>query len=109
MVIDSQTEEKFAQDLEKNDDVLVYVKLPYWFKVPTPLGGYNPDWAILINDKGEEKFYFVTETKSTLLRSKLRTTEIKKIECGEEHFKVFEDAVEYVVATDFNDVLNKIK
>lgn len=109
VVIDSQTEEKFAQDLEKNDDVLVYVKLPYWFKVPTPLGGYNPDWAILINDKGEEKFYFVTETKSTLLRSKLRTTEIKKIECGEEHFKVFEDAVEYVVATDFNDVLNKIK
>lgn len=108
VVFDSQIEEEFAQDLENNEDVLVYVKLPNWFKIPTPLGGYNPDWAILIKEDGEEKFYFVTETKSTLERSELRTNEAKKIDCGKEHFKVFEDDVEYMVATNLDDVLNQI-
>ncbi|MCR8969082.1 DEAD/DEAH box helicase family protein [Facklamia sp. 7083-14-GEN3] len=108
VVYDSQVEEKFAQDLENNKDVLVYVKLPNWFKIPTPLGGYNPDWAILINEKGEEKFYFVTETKSALDRSKLRTAEVKKIDCGKEHFKVLEEDVEYMVATNLDDVLNQL-
>src|SRR5699024_153840 len=108
VVYDSTVEKEFAEKLETNQDVLVYVKLPNWFKIPTPLGNYNPDWAILINDAGEEKFYFVTETKSTLDRSELRTTEEKKIECGEQHFKALENGVEYFVATNFDDVLNKV-
>lgn len=108
VVFDSQVEEEFAQGLENNENVLVYVKLPNWFKIPTPLGGYNPDWAILINEHDEEKFYFVTETKSTLDRSELRTAEAKKIDCGREHFKVLEDDVEYMVATNLDDVLNQI-
>lgn len=108
VVYDSDIEEKFARELENNKDVLVYVKLPNWFKIPTPLGGYNPDWAILINDNGEEKFYFVAETKSTLDRSKYRPSEAKKIDCGIEHFKALGEDINYVVATNLDDVLNKI-
>lgn len=87
--------------------MLVYVKLPNWFKIPTPLGNYNPDWAILINDDGEEKYYFVAETKSTLNRLELRTSEEKKILCGQAHFEALEDDVNYVIATDLDDVLNR--
>lgn len=107
VVYDSNTEKEFAKKLETNEDVLVYVKLPNWFKIPTPLGSYHPDWAILINDNGDEKFYFVTETKSTLNRAELRTTEEKKIECGKEHFKAVGEEVKYIVATEFDDVLNE--
>ena len=109
VVYDSEVEEKFARDLENNENVLVYVKLPNWFKIPTPLGGYNPDWAILINDNGEEKFYFVTETKSTLDRTKLRPSEVRKIECGIEHFKALGGDIKYGVATRLDDVLNTIE
>ncbi len=58
-------EKNFVEDLEKNETVKVYAKLPSWFKIPTPLGSYNPDWAILIEDKGHEKLYFVVETKGS--------------------------------------------
>ena len=51
------------QDLERNEKVTVYAKLPPWFKVPTPLGSYNPDWAVVVEDEGDEKLYFVVETK----------------------------------------------
>lgn len=108
VVYDSEIEEKFAKELENNDAVSVYVKLPSWFKIPTPLGGYNPDWAILIKENGEEKFYFVTETKSTLDRTKLRLSEISKIECGKEHFKALDTGVKYGVATNLNDILDEI-
>lgn len=80
----------------------------YKIQIPTPLDNYNPDWALLIDENGEEKFYFVTETKNTLARSKLRTAEAKKIECGKEHFKVLEEDVEYLVATELDDVLNQM-
>ena len=56
VVYDSEIEEQFAKDLDNNKDVLVYVKLPNWFKIPTPLGGYNPDWAILVNEMGKRNF-----------------------------------------------------
>lgn len=108
VVHDSGPEEEFAKKLEGNGDVLVYVKLPNWFKIPTPLGNYNPDWAILINHAGKEKFYFVTETKSTLRTAGYRTAEEKKIDCGAEHFKAVGKDVEYIVATNFDDVLNKV-
>ena len=56
----------FADQLEKNKAVKVYAKLPGWFKVPTPLGTYNPDWAVLVEKDGAERLYFVVETKSSL-------------------------------------------
>src|SRR5690606_27994491 len=108
VVFDSEVEENFVKELENNDNVLVYVKLPGWFKISTPLGGYNPDWAILINENGEEKFYFVAETKSTLKRTELRRSEAKKIACGRGHFKAIDEDVEFTVATKLDDVLNKV-
>jgi type III restriction enzyme len=66
VVYQSDTERSFAEDLEKNTAVKLYAKLPAWFKVPTPLGNYNPDWAVVVNADGTDRLYFVVETKSTL-------------------------------------------
>jgi type III restriction enzyme len=92
-VVDSDTERKFVEDLEKRDDVLLYVKLPGWFKVRTPIGEYNPDWALVMEDRdehgdptGKPLLYLVRETKSTHDRQKLRPDERRKITCGERHF-----------------------
>ena len=94
--------------LEKNEAVKVYAKLPGWFKVPTPLGTYNPDWAVLVEKDGAERLYFVVETKSGLFADDLRDKEGAKIECGKAHFKaleVREKPAEYLVARSLEDVL----
>ena len=65
VVWDSQTEATFAKGLEASSAVKVYAKLPGWFQVPTPLGPYNPDWAVLIENDDSERLYFVAETKGT--------------------------------------------
>jgi len=91
VVYDSEgIERSFAEDLEKNEAVKLYAKLPGWFKVPTPLGGYNPDWAILVEQDGPERLYLVVETKSSLFNDDLRSLEGAKIECGRAHFKALE-------------------
>jgi type III restriction enzyme len=66
--------------------VKVFAKLPSWFKVATPLGTYNPDWAVLVTTDGGERLYFVVETKGTLLMDDLRGAEAAKIACGKRHF-----------------------
>ncbi len=109
VVYQSETERAFAEDLEKNEAIKVYAKLPGWFKVPTPLGAYNPDWAILAIKDGVERLYLVVETKSTLFVDELRDRESKKIECGRAHFKalaVGESPAKYVVATSVDEVLS---
>lgn len=108
VIYQSEIERSFAEDLEKNEAIKVYAKLPNWFKVPTPLGSYNPDWAILVDKDGAERLYLVVETKSTLFVDELRDRESKKIECGRAHFKalaVGESPAKYVVATSVNEVL----
>ncbi len=108
VVFDSATERDFADALEKDGDVVLYAKLPGWFKVPTPLGSYNPDWAVLVNKDGTCRLYFVVETKSSLFTDDLRNKESAKIECGKAHFKalaVGENPAQYVVARSFNDVI----
>lgn len=65
-IYQSGTEASFAEQLEKNEAIKVYAKLPGWSKVPTPLGPYNPDWAVLVDKDGSEQLYFVVETKSGL-------------------------------------------
>lgn len=87
VVYDSAIERDFAEALEKNDAIKVYAKLPGWFKVPTPLGSYNPDWAVLVVRDGHERLYFVVETKSSLFDEDLRDREGGKIKCGAAHFK----------------------
>ena len=101
-------ERTFAEDLEKNEAVKVYAKLPGWFKVPTPLGTYNPDWAVLVERDGTEKLYFVVETKSSLFTDDLRDKESAKIECGKAHFKALaigENPAEFVQARNIDDLM----
>ena len=87
VLYDSDIEYKFANALEKNESVKLYVKLPDWFKIPTPLGSYNPDWAVVVDHEGEDKLYFVVETKGSLVALDLRTGESDKIDCGAKHFE----------------------
>jgi type III restriction enzyme len=94
VVYDLGTELKFAKDLEAEFAVKVYTKLPGWFRVPTPLGSYNPDWAVVIEEDGDDRLYFVVETKSSLIPGALRATEQGKIDCGRSHFKALADGKE---------------
>lgn len=108
VVYDSDTEYTFADQLEKNEAIKIYAKLPGWFKVPTPLGSYNPDWAILVEKDGTERLYFVVETKSSLFTDDLRDKESAKIKCGEAHFAalaVGENPVHYIKARNVEDVM----
>ncbi len=88
IICDSDTEFKFAERLEATEEVKLYAKLPAWFKIDTPLGSYNPDWAVLIDkDDGQgEHLYFVVETKSSIFSDDLREIEKAKIKCGSAHF-----------------------
>ena len=113
VVYDSEgIEKKFAEDLENNENVKVYAKLPAWFKVPTPLGSYNPDWAVVVNVGGEEKLYFVVETKSSTWWDDLRHLEGAKIKCGEQHFEAVRDGVEnparYVKVRDVVGMMDRV-
>ncbi len=98
--IDSQVEAEFAKKCETVEQVPFYFKLPSWFKIRTPIGNYNPDWALFRND---HYVYFVAETKGN--RNNLRTDEGYKVHCGEKHFEKFKnDNVKYVIAEKFDDV-----
>jgi type III restriction enzyme len=81
---DSEVERSFARRLDERDDIKLFVKLPGWFQIDTPLGKYNPDWAILKDDG--RAFYLVRETKGTHDFMKLRTSEADKVRCGLRHF-----------------------
>ena len=108
VVYDSPTIERpFAEQLEKHDRVKVYAKLPRWFRVPTPLGTYNPDWAVVIQDESGESLYFVVETKSSLFSPDLRSSETAKIQCGKAHFKALEvgnKPARYEVSTNLSEL-----
>lgn len=116
VVYDSTTERDFADAMEKNDAIKLYAKLPGWFKVPTPLGTYNPDWAVLVEDDGAQRLYFVVETKSSLFEDDLRDKESAKIECGKAHFEalavdhagVEDGPSRYVVARNIDDLLSEV-
>ncbi|PQA74035.1 DEAD/DEAH box helicase family protein [Brucella oryzae] len=98
--IDSETIERpFAEALEKDARVKLYVKLPSWFLVPTPIGGYNPDWAIVMDmGDGQDRLYLVRETKPSTNLDELRPDERRKIECGKRHF-IDTLGVNYAVVT----------
>ncbi|MEN8614225.1 DEAD/DEAH box helicase family protein [Dehalogenimonas sp. THU2] len=104
----SGVERTFAEGLEKNEAVKVYAKLPGWFKVPTPLGSYNPDWAVLVDKDDTERLYFVVETKGSLFTEDLRDKESAKIECGKVHFDsiaVIDNPARFVVARTIGDLM----
>lgn len=86
VVYDSNVERKFAELLDSREDIKLFMKLPAKFKVPTPVGDYNPDWAIIKHEDGEDRIYMIRETKSTSQDSLLRPTEVAKMKCGKKHF-----------------------
>ena len=100
VVYESEVEKEFAKRLDQRDDIKLFVKLPEWFKIQTPVGEYNPDWAILKEDG--QAFYLVRETKGTKDFLKLRTSEADKVRCGKKHFDTL--GVPFAVAVTADDV-----
>jgi type III restriction enzyme len=100
VVYESEVERQFARDLDNNENVRLFVKLPSWFKIDTPIGRYNPDWAFVT--ERDEKLYFVRETKSTLDSDERRTKENQKTACGRKHFETL--GVDYDVVTSLAEV-----
>jgi type III restriction enzyme len=87
VVFDSEVERQFAEKLDSREDVKFFMKLPSKFRIPTPVGDYNPDWAIIKQVDGEDRLYMIRETKSTMDELKLRPTEAAKIASARKHFK----------------------
>ena len=100
VVYDSEVEREFAEKLDQREDIKLFVKLPDWFKIETPLGTYNPDWAIL--KEGDNTLYLVRETKGTKDFEKLRNIEAEKIRCGRKHFESLN--VDFAVVTSAKEV-----
>ena len=104
IVYDSSTVERpFAVALDNDPDVKMFFKIPDNFKIDTPIGNYNPDWAVFLNKNGEEKLYFVIETKGTLNPFERKGKENLKIHCGKQHFKALDNGIELKEAVDWKD------
>lgn len=100
VVYDSEIEKEFARKLDQRPDIKLFVKLPGWFEIDTPIGKYNPDWAILKHDG--EAMYLIRETKGTKDFLKLRTSEADKVRCGKRHFEAI--GVPFAIAVTAEDV-----
>ena len=99
VVCDSEVEDKFVRYLEERNDVPLFLKLPEWYKIPTPLGNYNPDWAFIRDCGGDRRYYLVRETKGGADIETLRwETEGWKIRCGEAHYAAID--VDYAFGYD---------
>ncbi len=109
VVYDSSTIEKpFAVALDNDPDVKLFFKIPERFKIQTPIGTYNPDWAVYLTKNGEEKLYFVLETKGSTSFFDLRTREQLKIHCGKKHFKALGDDIEMQVVSKWDNFKSTI-
>lgn len=109
IVYDSTNERDFATELDTNTDVAVYVKLPDGFYISTPVGHYNPDWAIAFYEGSVKHIYFVAETKGSMSSMQLRLIEESKIHCAREHFKaISSDSVVYDVVDSYKSLMEKV-
>lgn len=109
IVYDSTNERDFATELDTQKDVAVYVKLPNSFYISTPVGKYNPDWAIAFYEGTVKHIYFVAETKGSMSSLQLREVEKAKIHCAKEHFKAISgDNVVYDVVDSYSALYNKV-
>ena len=109
IVYDSTTIEKpFALALDRDPDVKMFFKIPERFKIETPIGTYNPDWAVYLTRNGEEKLYFILETKGTTNLFDLRTPEQLKIRCGKKHFEVLENGVEMQAVKSWSEFKTQV-
>ena len=109
IVYDSTNEKNFASDLDINNSVAVYVKSPNSFYISTPVGKYNPDWAIAFHEGSVKHVYFIAETKGSMDSLELRTIEQSKIHCAKKHFKAISNSeVVYDVVDNYESLLNLI-
>ena len=109
VIYDSSNEREFATDLDTNTDVAVYVKLPDGFYISTPVGHYNPDWAIAFYEGSVKHIYFVAETKGSMSSMQLRMIEESKIHCAREHFKAISNGnVVYDVVDSYKSLMEKV-
>ena len=109
IVYDSSNERDFATDLDTNKDVAVYVKLPDGFYISTPVGHYNPDWAIAFYEGSVKHIYFVAETKGSMNSMQLRLIEESKIHCAREHFKAISNGnVVHDVVDSYTSLMEKV-
>lgn len=109
ILYDSTNEKSFAQNLDTSEEVAVYVKLPSGFYISTPVGKYNPDWAIAFNDGKVKHIYFVAETKGSMSSMQLRMIEDAKIHCAREHFRAIStENVKYDVVDSYETLMNKV-
>ena len=116
VVTDSDVERKFVEELDGADEVVVYAKLPDRFQIPTPFGGYNPDWAIAFNKDKVRQIYFVAETKGSMLDADLKAKEKSKIESAKKFFATLNaetqsmgDTVQYSVIDSFGSLMKLVK
>jgi len=112
-ITDSNVEREFVKELDTSNEVVVYAKLPKGFLIPTPVGDYNPDWAISFRNGSVRHIYFVAETKGTMSSMKLRGIEKTKIECARKFFneisqQITEDKVKYDVVTDYAKLMDLV-
>ncbi|MFC5989393.1 type III restriction-modification system endonuclease [Limoniibacter endophyticus] len=112
-ITDSNVERAFVKELDTSSEVVVYAKLPRGFLIPTPVGDYNPDWALSFRAGSVRHIYFVAETKGTMSSMKLREIENTKIACARKFFdeisrQVTEDRVKYDVVTDYGKLMEVV-
>ena len=108
LVTDSKNEINFANKLESGE-VTVYAKLPNGFKIPTPVGNYIPDWAIVLNNSDFKYMYFVAETKGSMDQRELRDIENAKIACARKHFECLSNnAIKYDVVDSYDTLINML-
>jgi type III restriction enzyme len=107
---DSTVEKTLAENMDANDMVELYVKLPSGFYIHTPMGKYNPDWAIVLKESNIKHIYFVAESKGDTLDMQLREVEKSKIECAKRHFEAISSGeVKYGVVDSFETLLKKLR
>ena len=110
VVTDSKGERAFAENLDTSTDVIVYAKLPKGFTIPTPMGSYNPDWAIAFKNNGIKHVYFVAETKGSMSSLQLREIEKAKISCARQFFKELASSdVKYDVVDNYERLIEIVK
>lgn len=109
VIYDSDNEKKFAEKLDTSDSVVVYVKLPSGFFISTPVGKYNPDWAIAFREGDVKHIYFVAETKGSVSSMEIRKIEDTKIRCARRHFRaISHDNYVYDVVDSYQDLIDKV-
>lgn len=110
VIYGSDTEKRFAEDLDTCKDVAVYVKLPNGFYITTPVGTYNPDWAIAFYEGDVKHIFFVAETKGAMSSMQLRLIEKSKIHCARQHFKAISgEKVRYDVVDSYESLMNLLR